>query len=105
MVSAWANKNNLVLGQVRVSNKPNGVTAIPDLLDKLILQGNIITIDAMGTQTDIDEKIIENDANYILVVKENQKQLLEEGEGSDSLKMWRSYRYRYGTLTDKDREM
>lgn len=78
MVSAWANENNLVLGQVRVSEKSNEITAIPELLDKLMIQGNIITIDAMGTQTDIAEKIIKNDADYILAVKENQKQLLEE---------------------------
>lgn len=78
MVSAWANENNLVLGQVRVNDKSNEITAIPELLDKLMIQGNIITIDAMGTQTDITEKIIENKADYILAVKENQKQLLEE---------------------------
>lgn len=78
MVSAWANENNLVLGQVRVNDKSNEITAIPELLDKLMIQGNIITIDAMGTQTDIAEKIIKNEADYILAVKENQKQLLEE---------------------------
>lgn len=78
MVSAWANENNLVLGQVRVNDKSNEITAIPELLDKLMIQGNIITIDAMGTQTDIAEKIIKNDADYILAVKENQKQLLQE---------------------------
>jgi predicted transposase YbfD/YdcC len=78
MVSAWANENNLVLGQVRVNEKSNEITAIPELLDKLMIQGNIITIDAMGTQTDIAEKIIENGADYILAVKENQKKLLEE---------------------------
>lgn len=78
MVSAWANENNLVLGQVRVNDKSNEITAIPELLDKLMIQGNIITIDAMGTQTDIVEKIIKKEADYILAVKENQKQLLEE---------------------------
>ena len=78
MVSAWASENNLVLGQVRVNEKSNEITAIPELLDKLMISGNIITIDAMGTQTDIAEKIIENGADYILAVKENQKQLLEE---------------------------
>jgi predicted transposase YbfD/YdcC len=78
MVSAWANENNVVLGQVRVNDKSNEITAIPELLDKLIIQGNIITIDAMGTQTDVAEKIIKNGADYILAVKGNQKQLLEE---------------------------
>lgn len=78
MVSAWANENNLVLGQVKVNEKSNEITAIPELLDKLMIEGSIITIDAMGTQTDIAEKIIKNGADYILAVKENQKQLLEE---------------------------
>jgi len=78
MVSAWANQNNLVLGQIRVNEKSNEITAIPELLDTLLIEGNIITIDAMGTQTDIANKIIENGADYILAVKENQKQLSEE---------------------------
>lgn len=78
MVSAWANQNNLVLGQVRVNDKSNEITAIPELIDNLFIDGNIITIDAMGTQTDIANKIIENNADYILAVKENQPQLLEE---------------------------
>ncbi|MCG8814149.1 ISAs1 family transposase [Tenacibaculum finnmarkense] len=78
MVSAWADQNNLVLGQIRVNEKSNEITAIPELLDTLCVAGNIITIDAMGTQTNIADKIIDNDANYILAVKGNQKQLLEE---------------------------
>ncbi len=78
MVSAWASQNNLVLGQVRVNEKSNEITAIPKLLETLMIDGNIITIDAMGTQTDIADKIIENSADYILAVKENQKQLLAE---------------------------
>ena len=78
MVSAWANENNLVLGQVRVNEKSNEITAIPTLIENLMLKDCIVTIDAMGTQTDIAEKIIKNDADYILAVKENQKQLLEE---------------------------
>jgi len=78
MVSAWANQSNLVLGQVRVNEKSNEITAIPELLENLLLEGNIITIDAMGTQTDISSKIIEEKADYILAVKGNQKQLLEE---------------------------
>ena len=78
MVSAWANQSNLVLGQVRVNEKSNEITAIPQLLENLLLEGNIITIDAMGTQTDIASKIIEEKADYILAVKGNQKQLLDE---------------------------
>jgi predicted transposase YbfD/YdcC len=78
MVSAWADKSNLVLGQIRVNEKSNEITAIPELLDTLLIQGNIITIDAMGTQTNIADKIIKNDADYILAVKGNQETLLEE---------------------------
>jgi len=78
MVSAWANQNNLVLGQVKVNEKSNEITAIPELLDTLLIEGNIITIDAMGTQTNIANKIIKNGADYILAVKENQEELLEE---------------------------
>ena len=78
MVSAWANENNLVLGQVKVNEKSNEITAIPKLLDILSLQGNIITIDAMGCQTKITDKIISEKADYIIAVKENQKTLYQE---------------------------
>ena len=78
MVSAWASESNLVLGQVRVNEKSNEITAIPTLIENLMIKDCIITIDAMGTQTEIAEKIIDNEADYILAVKENQKQLLEE---------------------------
>ncbi|MBK6524018.1 MAG: transposase [Sphingobacteriaceae bacterium] len=54
------------------------MTAIPELLNALLIEGNIITIDAMGTQTNIATKIIENGADYILAEKENQEQLLEK---------------------------
>jgi len=77
MVSAFACANNLVLGQVKTNEKSNEITAIPELLDMLELSGNIITIDAMGTQKEIVEKIIEIDADYILAVKGNQHELLE----------------------------
>jgi len=78
MVSAWACENNLVLGQVKTDEKSNEITAIPNLLDILDLSGNVVSIDAMGTQKEIAKKIIENDANYILAVKGNQPQLLEQ---------------------------
>lgn len=77
MVSAWACKNNLVLGQVKTSEKSNEITAIPELLDIINIAGNIITIDAMGTQKEIAKKIINRDADYILAVKANQPRLLE----------------------------
>ena len=78
MVSAWANENKLVLGQKKVDEKSNEITAIPKLLDVLVLAGCIITIDAMGCQTDIAQKIIDKEGNYILSVKKNQKTLLSD---------------------------
>lgn len=77
MVSAWASENNMVLGQVKVSEKSNEITAIPKLLELIAIKDCIVTIDAMGCQKDIAEKIIDNDADYILAVKENQASLLE----------------------------
>lgn len=77
MVSAWACKNNLVLGQVKVSEKSNEVTAIPKLLELLAVKGSIITIDAMGCQVLIAKTIIEQGADYVLAVKGNQKTLYE----------------------------
>ena len=77
MVSAWACENNIVLGQVKTNQKSNQITAIPELLNILDLEGNTITIDAMGTQKQIAETIINSNADYILAVKGNQPQLLE----------------------------
>lgn len=78
MVSAWANANNMVLGQVKVEDKSNEITAIPKLLEMLDLSGAIVTIDAMGCQTEIADGIINNEADYILAVKGNQGDLHEE---------------------------
>jgi len=78
MVSAWACENNLVLGQIKTAEKTNEITAIPQLLDILDIAEHTVTIDAMGCQKEIAEKIINNDANYILAVKANQAQLLED---------------------------
>lgn len=80
MVSAWACENNLVLGQVRVNEKSNEITAIPELLELLDIEKSIITIDAMGCQKEIAEKIMEQEADYVLAVKENQPQLYENME-------------------------
>jgi predicted transposase YbfD/YdcC len=77
MVSAWACENNLVLGQVKVSDKSNEITAIPELLDLLSVESSVITIDAMGCQKEIAKKIIAKKADYILAVKGNQASLLE----------------------------
>ncbi len=81
MVSAWASQNGMVLGQRKVDDHSNEITAIPPLLDLLEVSGCIVTTDAMGCQTAIAEKVIENDADYVFVVKENQSRLLETLQG------------------------
>ena len=78
MVSAWANENRLALGQVKVADKSNEITAIPQLLDILDIQGCIVTIDAMGAQKEIAKQIIEQDADYVLSLKDNQGNLHED---------------------------
>jgi predicted transposase YbfD/YdcC len=78
MVSAWATANQLVLGQIKVDDKSNEITAIPALLSFLDIQGCIITIDAIGCQTEIAEQIIDQGGDYLLSVKENQKNLYDD---------------------------
>ena len=78
MVSAWACANRLVLGQVKVDDKSNEITAIPQLLQALEVAGCIVTIDAIGCQTEIAETIIDKDADYVLSLKENQGRLFED---------------------------
>ncbi len=78
MVSAWATENSLVLGQTKVDEKSNEITAIPELLSLLDLSGCIVTIDAMGCQKKIAQQIVSQDADYVLAVKENQGRLLED---------------------------
>ena len=78
MVSAWASENEIVLGQRKVDEKSNEITAIPELLKMLALSGCIVTIDAMGTQTSIAQTIIAAQADYVLSVKENQGNLFED---------------------------
>ena len=75
IVSAWASENGLVLGQVKTNVKSNEITAIPELLDLIFVKNCIVTIDAMGTQTKIVEKIIEKEADYVLALKGNQPNL------------------------------
>jgi predicted transposase YbfD/YdcC len=80
MVSAWATANQLVLGQVKVETKSNEITAIPALLAILDLTGCIVTIDAIGTQTEIAQQIVDQGGDYLLAVKVNQKNLYEDIE-------------------------
>lgn len=80
MVSAFASHNNLCLGQVKTHDKSNEITAIPELLELLSIKGATVTIDAMGCQKTIAEKILEKSANYLLAVKNNQPELSQQVE-------------------------
>ncbi len=75
LVSAWASENRLFLGQVKVEDKSNEITAIPALLELLEISGCIITIDAMGTQTEIAHQIQAQGADYVLALKANHPTL------------------------------
>lgn len=78
IVSAFASELNLALGQVKTADKSNEITAIPELLELLDISGSIITIDAMGCQTKIVEKIITGDADYVIGLKGNQGRLNDD---------------------------
>lgn len=78
MVSMWACEAGVTLGQVQVDEKSNEITAIPKLLEMIDIKGAIISIDAMGTQTAISKKIIEEGGDYVLALKGNQSNLHDE---------------------------
>jgi len=80
MVSAFAARQRLVLGQVKVADKSNEIVAIPKLLDMMAIEGAIVTIDAMGCQRDIAQKIVDKKADYVLALKGNQGSLREDVE-------------------------
>ena len=80
MVSAFAARQRLVLGQVKVAEKSNEIIAIPALLDMLVIEGAIVSIDAMGCQRDIAAKIVAKKADYVLALKGNQGTLCEDVE-------------------------
>jgi predicted transposase YbfD/YdcC len=80
MVSAFAARQRLVLGQVKVADKANEIVAIPKLLDMLAIEGAVVTIDAMGCQRAIAQKIIDKKADYILALKGNQGSLRQDVE-------------------------
>jgi predicted transposase YbfD/YdcC len=82
LVSAWSAKNNLCFGQVKVNEKSNEITAIPLLLDLLDIKDATITMDAMGCQFAIADKIVEAEADYVLALKGNQ------GEFHDDIKLF-----------------
>ena len=100
MVSAWAVANHLSLGQVKVDDKSNEITAIPALITALDLKDCIVTIDAIACQRDIAEAIIDAGADYVLALKGNQKRTLEKAaswlDGMDHLNVSTSgYNSRY----------
>ena len=80
MVSAWASANGIVLGQVKTDEKSNEITAIPELIKTLEIEGCIVTIDAMGCQKNISKTIIDKGADYVLALKENQATLHDNVE-------------------------
>lgn len=105
MVSAWASANRLVLGQVKVEDKSNEITAIPQLLQALEVSGCIITIDAIGCQTEIAETIIDQAADYVLSLKENQGRLFEDVQRLfDDLEesQYKAYAFDYDKTVNKD---
>lgn len=92
IVSAFIGQLGLSIGQVKVDDKSNEITAIPDLLDLLDIKGAIVTIDAIGTQENICNKIVnDNKAHYVLKVKKNQKELLR-----NVMAQFNSYNNLYG---------
>ena len=99
IVSAWSREDGFCLGQKAVEEKSNEITAIPQLLEKIQIKGQIVTIDAMGTQKEIVEKIRQKRADYVLAVKGNQGTLYEDlkvylGDASiqEEIKAQKNYR-------------
>ena len=80
LVSAWAARQRLVLGQEAVSGKSNEITAIPLLLERLALEGALVTIDAIGTQTGIAATILRRGGDYLLALKENRPATFQDVE-------------------------
>ena len=104
MVSAWATADQIVLGQQKVHEKSNEITAIPKLLQLLELEGCIVTIDAIGCQTEIVEQIVQKNADYVLALKENQGRLYEDAELAfkDALENgWRDIQHDYHRTEDR----
>ena len=105
MISAWANAQKLVLGQRKVDDKSNEITAIPELIKVLELSGCIVTIDAMGTQKNIAQLIIEKGADYCLALKGNQGNIHEDVEQLFEYcraQKWQNIDYSFFQTTDKD---
>jgi predicted transposase YbfD/YdcC len=105
MVSAFANRLGLTLGQVKTAEKSNEITAIPELLDALLLKGCIVTIDAAGCQTAIVAKIVEKECDYVLAVKNNQPTLAQAIESifnGAQEKQWEGVSHTFAQWIEKD---
>ena len=105
MVSAFASGLGLTLGQVKTAEKSNEITAIPELLDALLLKGCIVTIDAAGCQTAIAAKIVEKECDYALAVKNNQPTLAQAIEGffnGAQRKAWDGVPHTFAEWIEKD---
>lgn len=90
MVSAWCCDNQMVIGQAKVDEKTNEITAIPELIDLLELKGATVTVDAMGTQKKIAQKIISKESDYVMGLKGNQGQIHQE------VKEWFNIAHQHG---------
>ena len=95
ILSAYVTENHLLVGQESVTDKENEIPAIPCLLDRLDIDGDVVSIDATGTRTAIAERILEGNAHYFLAVKDNQPSLREAVR----------YAFRCGSVTDTSSEM
>ena len=78
ILSAWVNEHSLSIAQEAVGEKTNEITCVPKLLDKLALDGAVITMDAMGTQVEIAEQVVKKKADFVLALKGNQRHLFED---------------------------
>lgn len=105
IVSGWFSETGMVLGQVKTFEKSNEITAIPELLDILAVTGNIVTIDAMGTQKDIAEKIISKKGDYVLALKGNHpilhSEVIEFFKEAESKEFCEEYAIKHITQNDK----
>ena len=105
LVSAFAGGLGLTLGQVKTAEKSNEITAIPELLDALLLRGCIVTIDAVGCQTAIAAKVVEKECDYALAVKNNQPTLAQAIEGffnGAQQKAWDGVPHTFAEWVEKD---
>ena len=86
ILSAWVNEHSLSIGQEAVGEKSNEITCVPKLLDKLALEGAVVTMDAMGTQVEIAEQIVKKKGDFVLALKGNQRHLFEDATDAFSIR-------------------